>query len=137
MKTEMKIEWNKKRIRQRVYENIKEIARMRAVLFAEPLYVGVRIFPDYSCSLFIRETNVIDGNEYGSNGNSFLLKFPMYAMVYDFTYEIGDDGKPYDPDTDVEITFNYAFDELFDRIVLDTQRILNDELDYCQINNYF
>jgi len=137
MKTEMKTNWNKKRIRQRVNENIKEISKMRATLFAESLYVGVRLYSDYVCNLFFRETNVVNGYEYGSNDNSFLLKFPMYEMINDFPYEIGDDGKPYDLKTHEEITFKYAFDKVFDNIVLDTQKILNDELDYCQINNYF
>jgi hypothetical protein len=137
MKTEMTTKWNKQRIRQRVYENIKEIARMRATLFAESLYVGVRIYPDYLCNLFIGETNIVNGYEYGSNGNSFLLKFPMYEMINDFPYEIGDDGKPYDLETYEKITFKYAFDKVFDNIVLDTKKILNDELNYCQINNYF
>jgi len=124
----METKWNKEKIRQIVYDNIKKIARMRADLFVGSKYVGVCIFPDYSFNIYIGDTFNIDDYD---NDNCFLIKFPMYGMVYDFLFDIDNDGMPYDLRTNKEITFKYAFDKVFDCIVVDTHKILNNELDYC------
>ena len=117
--------WDKEKIRQIVYDNIKEIAVRRADLFESSLYVGVRIYPDYSFNIYIGASYITDDYD---NENFFLLKFPMYAMVYDFLYDIID-GKPYDLTIPKEITFKYAFDKVFGNILSDTHKILNDELE--------